>query len=209
MSAMIRVFLVDDHEVVREGLSSALKNAPGIDVVGDCGDGKEAVRLVRSLQPDIVLMDIEMEDLDGIQAAQIIHTQSPHTRVIMLTTFADQGRIQQALAAGASGYLLKTASLTTIISKIRAAYEGEAVLSPEVEQVLTHAIPDQDYGLTEREMRILRLMVDGLSNVEIAEQVAYSRATVKADVSAILDKLNVKSRVEAVALALKTGLVQQ
>jgi NarL family two-component system response regulator LiaR len=207
MTRPIRVLLADDHEIVREGLNHALNDAPGIALVGWAKDGAEAVRLCRQLQPDVALLDIEMGGIDGIQAAQMIREQFPTVRIVMLTSFADQNRIRQALAAGAHGYILKQASIQRILEMIRAAYVGTLVMSPEAEAAIQRGDPLEHYTLTERERRILSLMVKGLNNNEIAEQVLFSRATVKASVSMILEKLGARTRVEAVAIALKRGLV--
>jgi NarL family two-component system response regulator LiaR len=207
MTQPIRVLLADDHEIVREGLTHALNDAQGITLVGWAKDGAEAVRLARQLQPDVVLLDIEMGGIDGIQAAQTIHDQFPAIRTIMLTSFADQNRIQQALAAGAQGYIVKQASIRRIVEMIHSAASGTLVMSPEAEAAIQRSDPLEQYSLTERERRILSLMVKGLNNNEIAEQVLFSRATVKAAVSMILEKLGARTRVEAVAIALKHGLV--
>jgi NarL family two-component system response regulator LiaR len=207
MTKPIRVLLADDHEIVREGLTHALNDAPGIALVGWAKDGAEAVRLCRQLQPDVVLLDIEMGGIDGIQAAQMIRDQFPSVRTIMLTSFADQNRIQQALAAGAQGYIVKQASIRRIVEMIRSAYAGTMVMSPEAEEAIQRGDPLEQHTLTDRERRILSLMVKGLNNNEIAEQVLFSRATVKAAVSMILEKLGARTRVEAVAIALKHGLV--
>jgi NarL family two-component system response regulator LiaR len=207
MTHPIRVLLADDHEIVREGLTHALNDAPGITLVGWAKDGAEAVRLCRQLQPDVVLLDIEMGGIDGIQAAQMIREQFPTIRTVMLTSFADQNRIQQALAAGAQGYIVKQASIRRIVEMIRSAYAGALVMSPEAEEAIQRGDPLEQHALTERERRILNLMVKGLNNNEIAEQVLFSRATVKAAVSMILEKLGARTRVEAVAIALRLGLV--
>jgi NarL family two-component system response regulator LiaR len=207
MTHPIRVLLADDHEIVREGLTHALNDAPGITLVGWAKDGAEAVRLCRQLQPDVVLLDIEMGGIDGIQAAQMIREQFPTIRSVMLTSFADQNRIQQALAAGAQGYIVKQASIRRIVEMIRSAYAGALVMSPEAEEAIQRGDPLEQHALTERERRILNLMVKGLNNNEIAEQVLFSRATVKAAVSMILEKLGARTRVEAVAIALRLGLV--
>ncbi len=207
MTQPIRVLLADDHEIVREGLTYALHDVPGIALVGLAKDGAEAVRLCRQLQPDVALLDIEMSGVDGIQAAQMIRSQFPTIRTVMLTSFADQSRIQQALAAGAQGYILKQASIQQIVEMIRSAYAGTLVMSPEVEAAIQRGDPLEQHALTERERRILNLMVKGLNNNEIAEQVLFSRATVKAAVSMILEKLGARTRVEAVAIALRLGLI--
>lgn len=210
VSTPIRVLLVDDHAVVRSGLSAFLMSFDDLELVGEAANGAEALRLCAQTQPDVVLMDLVMPIMDGVAATRAIREQHPHIQVIVLTSFPEEDLVQGALRAGALSYLLKNISATELVAAIRAAHAGRPTLAPEATQALIHAasrpaVPGDD--LTEREREVLALMVEGLHNQEIAERLVVSRSTIKSHVSNILSKLGVSSRAEAISLALRHRLV--
>jgi two-component system, NarL family, response regulator LiaR len=207
----IRVLLVDDHMVVRSGLSTVLSVYDDLKLVGEAGNGEEAIRLCERLQPDVVLMDLLMPKMDGVTAIKAIKTRWPQIQIIALTSFKEKEYVEGALKAGANGYLLKDVSAEELINAVRRAVAGQPSLSPEAAQVLIRNVsePSQPYlEMTSREKEILALMVEGLSNNEIAERLFVSQSTVKFHVSNILSKLGVTGRTEAVALAIKHHLVK-
>ncbi len=209
-SPPIRVMLVDDHAMVRRGLATFLKVFDDLELVGEAGDGETAVSLCRQILPDVVLMDMLMPDVDGVTATRLIRQQFPSVQVIALTSFKEEALVQSALRAGAIGYLLKDVSAQELAQAIRAAHAGRGTLSPEVVQSMTHAAgqpSSPDYSLTEREQEVLVLLVAGLNNNEIATKLVVSPSTIKSHVSNILAKLDVTSRTEAAALAVRHGLV--
>jgi len=210
----IRVLLADDQRVVREGLSMLVGLLPGIEVVGTAADGDEAVRLAVARAPDVVLMDLRMPRVDGIEATRRLATERPSARVIALTTFADEPTVLAALRAGARGYLTKDAGAEEIDRAIRAVARGEAALDAAVQHHVIAAavseapggageLPD---GLTPREAEVLALIADGLTNGEIAEQLVVSQATVKSHVNHLFAKAGVRDRAQAVAYAYRTGI---
>jgi NarL family two-component system response regulator LiaR len=209
-SSRIRVLVVDDHAMIRRGLATFLKVFNDLELAGEAASGQEAVQLCAKLQPDVVLMDMVMPDMDGATATRLIRKQSPSVQVLALTSFKEEILVQSALQAGAIGYLLKDLSADELAQAIRAAHAGRATLSPEAAQVLVHAAshpaaPGVD--LTEREREVLALMVEGLNNTQIAARLSVSPSTVKSHVSNILSKLGVASRTEAVTLALRNKLM--
>ncbi|MBN1179690.1 MAG: response regulator transcription factor [Anaerolineae bacterium] len=207
----IRVLLVDDHAVVRSGLGAFLLVFDDLKLVGEASSGKEAVRLCEQLRPDVVLMDLVMPEMDGAEATRIICERCPGIHVIALTSFKEKELVEAVLQAGAIGYLLKNVSADELANAIRAAHAGRPTLAPEAAQALirlTRHEPEPHYDLTEREMDVLALMVEGLNNPEIANRLIVSRSTVKFHVSNILSKLSVTSRTEAVALALQKNLIK-
>ena len=206
----IHILLVDDHAVVRSGLSKFLKVNKDLKLVGEASDGNEAVQLASLHKPDVILMDLMMPGLDGIAATREIHQKQPNIKIIVLTSFHDQNMVQGALQAGAIGYLQKNVTAKELGIAIRSAFEGKMTLSAEAAQVLAHSVAQpQIHGeqLTERERDVLKSMVDGLNNREIAAALVISLGTVKFHVSNIFQKLGVDSRVEAVKLAIEQKLV--
>ena len=211
---MTRVLLVDDEELVRTGLRMILDAEPDLTVVGDASDGVEALARLRELAPDVVLMDIRMPRMDGLEATRRMVTQSD-AKVVVLTTFDLDEHVYAALAAGASGFLLKDAPATQLVHAIRVAAAGDALLAPSVTRRLiarfaekhTSARPQLPTDLTPRETEVLTLLAEGLSNTEIAERLVVGDATVKTHVARVLAKLGVRDRVQAVVLAYRSGLV--
>lgn len=207
----IRILLVDDHAVVRSGLSKFLMVAKDLKLVGEASDGSEALQMVSLHKPDVVLMDLMMPGMDGVTATREIKKKYPQVKVIALTSFAEQNLVQGALQAGAMGYLQKNVTAKELGYAIRSAYEGKMTLSPEATQVLANSVAQPQIAgeqLTDRERDVLSCMVEGLSNNEIAEKLVVSLGTVKFHISNIFHKLGVNSRVEAVKLAIEQKLVQ-
>jgi NarL family two-component system response regulator YdfI len=209
---MIRVLIADDHLVVREGLSAILEVAGDIEPVGEAADGAEAVRLSGELRPDVVLMDLRMPNMDGIEAVRQIKARYPAVEIVILTTYDDDEYIVQGLRAGARGYLLKDTGRQVLFDAIRAAARGESLLpSAVVEKVVAHLAapkPTQRAQLSKREQQVLVLLGEGAANKQIAFRLHITERTVKAHVTSIFNKLGVNSRTEAVAMALRSGLLR-
>ena len=206
----IRVVLVDDHAVVRSGLSAFLAVYDDLDFVGEAASGEEAIRLCKLQCPDVMLMDLVMPGMDGATATQAIRENCPNTQVIALTSFKEQELVQGALKAGAIGYLLKNVSADELVHAIRAAHAGKPTLAPEAANVLIQASQNPvaiGNDLTARELEVLALVAEGLSNPAISDRLVVSRSTVKFHVSSILSKLGVSTRTQAVTLALQNKLV--
>ena len=209
-SSRIRVLLVDDHAMVRRGLATFLRVFDDLELAGEASNGQEAIQLCAQLQPDVVLMDMVMPDMDGAATTRLIRKQSPLIQVLALTSFKEEIMVQSALQAGAIGYLLKDVSADELAQAIRAAHAGRSTLSPEAAQALVHAAsqpPAPGFDLTERERAVLALMVEGLNNTQIAGRLTVSPSTIKSHVSNILTKLGVSSRTEAVTLALRNRII--
>ena len=207
---MIRVMLVDDHAVVRSGLSAFLLVYDDLQLVGEASSGEQAIGMCEQVRPDVVLMDLMMQGMDGAAATRHIREVCPTIQVIALTSFKEVEMVHGVLEAGAIGYLLKNVSADELANAIRAAHAGKPTLSPEATQALINKVTTgEDIGadLTKRELEILTLLVEGLSNREIAERLVISISTVKFHVSSILSKLGAASRTEAVAIALQNNLV--
>jgi DNA-binding NarL/FixJ family response regulator len=206
----IRVLIVDDHEIVREGLQTLLSEENDIAVTGQARDGAEAVRVAAATRPDVVLMDLAMPGLEGIEAIRQVRAASPASRVLVLTSFVDDRRVLEAIQAGATGYLMKDVLKSDLLDAIRAAAQGQPTLHPLAQQALmrqTFAAGTQPHAsLTERERDVLRLIAQGHSNKEIAVALFLSEGTIKGYVSAILDKLGVNDRTQAALYAVKHGL---
>lgn len=208
----IKVLIVDDHVMVRRGLISLLETYPDLKYVAEASDGEAAVLMYEHSKPDVVLMDLMMPHMDGVAATQKIRERYPNAKIVALTSFATDELVQRALQAGVLGYLLKNATAEELAKAIRNAHDGKRVLASEAADVLVHAmhkepVPGDD--LTEREREVLALMVEGLNNGEIAERLFLSVSTIKFHVSAILSKMAVTNRIEAVALAVQHGIVSK
>ena len=206
----IKLLVVDDHSIVREGLCSILNAEPDFRVVGEAGDGTEALRLVENLRPDVVLLDLKMPGASGIDVCRDIMERRPDTAVIILTAFLDSDMIYRCIQAGAKGYVVKDVERADLKRKIRAAARGEGVLdekaaSPVLDRLRRGA--KAPVHLTEREVTILKYIAEGLTNKEIGQQLYLSEATVKDQLRKIMDKFNVEHRISAVIAASKEGLI--
>jgi len=213
---VIRVLIVDDHAVVREGLRTFLELQDDVEVIAEAADGEEAVASAQRLRPDVILMDLVMPKLDGIAAMRRLHDLLPDARVIVLTSFLDEDRLLPAIQAGAAGYLLKNAEPAELARAIRAAHAGEAIIDPTAAARLVHAIADgplpsasNSERLTRREHEVLELIARGQSNKRIAFALGISEKTVKTHVGHVLAKLDVTDRTQAALLAVREGLVSE
>lgn len=215
----IKVLIVDDHRVVREGLSAILKNKENLEVLGEAQDGQEAVEKARSLLPDVILMDVSMPKMTGVEATRIIKREFPHIGIIALTMYEEQQYIFDLVRAGATGYLLKDSDSAQIVKAIQSVYRGESLIHPAVaSKILAEfSLLAQKKGkkaswvehdLTEREITVLRLVADGKTNKEIANTLDLSEKTVKNHVRNIFHKLQVYDRTQAAILAIRKGLIE-
>jgi DNA-binding NarL/FixJ family response regulator len=208
---MTTVVLADDQRVVREGLASLLGLLPDIEVLGTASDGEEAIALVERLRPDVVLMDLRMPRCDGVAATRRLREQGSITKVVVLTTYADDRSVVEALRAGARGFLTKDAGAEEIQRAIAAVVRGDAAIDPAVQHHLVAAVTEQPElpdGLTPREGEVLTLIAEGLSNVEIAARLFVSEATVKSHVNHLFAKTGVRDRAQAVSYAYRKGLAE-
>ncbi len=208
----IRVLLVDDHPHVHKAVQIALQNAHDIELVAHAGNGQEAIILCAQLQPDVVLMDVVMPVMDGIEATRKIHSDHPNIRLLVLSSFQDEESVHLMLTNGAVGYILKYSLATDLVNTIRTVFHGNSVLSSQIVQSLLNTTPltppsIQNFRLTPREMEILRCMAEGLNNGEIAARLVISQSTVKYHIANILQKMDVETRSEAIVLAVKNDLV--
>jgi NarL family two-component system response regulator LiaR len=208
----IRILIVDDHDIVREGQRALIESEPGMELVGEAKDGIEAVELADRLQPDVILMDLHMPKKDGIEATSEIKGKNPESRILVLTSFNDDEKVYSAIKAGAMGYLLKDSSPQKILKSIRKVYQGETSIGPRIAQKLMREIqrtsdsPRTEEPLTIREMEVIKLIAEGLSNQEIAERLVISERTVRTHVTNILGKLHLANRTQAALYALREGL---
>ena len=213
MSVSIRVLIADDHAIVRKGICALLATEPDIEVVGEAQDGQEAITEAQRLQPDVILMDLAMPRLDGLEATRHITTHQPSARILVLTSFTSDDKVFPSLRAGALGYLLKDSGPEELVEAIQQVYRGESSLHPSIARKLLRELAEpQDRThssplLTDRETEVLQLVARGQSNRTISAQLAISEATVRTHVSNILAKLNLDSRTQAVLYALREGLV--
>jgi NarL family two-component system response regulator LiaR len=212
MSHLIRVFVTDDHSIVRKGIKATLELVPDMELVGEATNGREAVEMAGASKPDVVLMDLVMPEMDGIEAIQKIKSQHPEIAILVLTTFAGEDKVFPAIKAGASGYQLKDSDPEELVTAIRQVYRGEPALHPliarKVLQELSRPMegPPTPDPLTPREEQILKLVAKGLENPEIADQLVISEATVRTHVSNIMSKLHLASRTQVALYALREGL---
>ncbi len=212
MSA-IKVLIVDDHNLVREGLKAVFDQGDEVEVVGEAGSGEEALDLVEKIRPDVILMDISMPGMNGIQATKMIRETHPDAKIVMLTMLDQEGYVYEAVKAGATGYMLKNTSSDDLVHAIQTVFDGKALLHPDATaQLLKEFVTladnkARDYGLSAREMEVLQLLSEGNTNKEIAKALWISEQTVKTHVAHIFDKLGTSDRTETVATALRSGLV--
>jgi NarL family two-component system response regulator LiaR len=214
MSEAIRVLIADDHAVVREGLRALIDTEPGMELAGEAADGAEAVQKMRSLRPDVILLDLVMPRMDGIEAIGQIKEEDPDARILVLTSFAEDEKVFSAVKAGALGYLLKDSSPQELLRAIREVYRGEPSMQPSIahkvmrELQRSSNLPPTGEPLTERELEVLQFIAQGLTNQEIADRLFVSERTVRAHVSNILGKLHLANRTQAALYALREGLAK-
>lgn len=211
-SKIIKVMIVDDHPIVRNGLEASLLADPDLELFGMAKSGAEAMVLCKDSTPDVILMDLVMPDMDGLETTRAILDRHPQVKIIILTSFPEEDLVQRALQSGAIGYLLKNVSISTLSNAIRSAYSGQSTLSPEATEVLIQSkSKSQNLGndLSSRELQVLALVAEGLSNEEIAEQLVISPYTVKNHVSACISKLGANNRTQAVKIAIDNGLLSK
>jgi NarL family two-component system response regulator LiaR len=212
MSNPIRVLVVDDHTVVREGLCALIEEWPEFEVVGQAGDGDQAVLQARTLRPDVILMDLVMPKKDGVAAIGEIREEDPDVRILVLTSFSEDRKAFEAVKAGARGYLLKDSTSDEVIQAIHDVYRGEIALQPSLalrvirELGRPSSLPPAEQQLTEREVEVLKLVAQGLSNQEIGDRLSIAERTVRSHVSSFLDKLHLANRTQAALYALREGL---
>jgi NarL family two-component system response regulator LiaR len=212
MPKPIRILIADDHALVRKGLCALLGTKPDLEVVGEAADGEQAVQAARALQPDVILLDLVMPHKDGITAIHEIKQEDPAAKILVLTSFSEDERVFAAIKAGALGYLLKDCSPTELIQAIGAVYRGETSLSPTIALKLVRelrrpsSLPLTEEPLTGREVEVLKLVAQGLSNQELAEKLVISERTVGVHISTILAKLHLANRTQAALYALREGL---
>ncbi len=209
----IKVMIVDDHKLVREGLKAVFDQGGEIEVVGEADSGEEALDMVLDIEPDVVLMDISMPGMNGIQCTRLLREKAPDAKVVILTMLDQEGYVYEAVKAGATGYMLKSTTSDDLMAAIKTVYEGNALLHPEATaQLLKEFVTlaenrSKDYGLSNREMEVLQLLSEGQTNKEIAKALWISEQTVNTHVAHIFDKLGTSDRTETVARALRNGLV--
>lgn len=215
MDMPIKVLLVDDHEMVRIGLAAVLGTEDGIEVVGEASNGKDGIRLAKEYEPDVVLMDLVMEGMDGIETTRLLMQEIPEVKVIVLTSFLDDEKMYPVIEAGAFSYLLKTSRAGEIANAIRAAANGQSILESQVASKMMNRLRGQQkqasaahHELTEREMEVLRLIASGKSNQDVADELFIGIKTVKFHVTNILAKLGVEDRTQAAIYAFKNGIVE-
>lgn len=208
---LVRVLICDDHAIVREGLRALITSEPGMEVVGEAVDGIEAVQKSRDLHPDVILLDLQMPRKNGIEAIEEIKVENPEAHILVLTSFAEDEKVFPAIKAGALGYLLKDSSPQELLEAIRDTHRGESSLHPAIARKLIRELnrpsdlPPAEEPLTEREVEVLRLVAQGLSNQDIAEQLVISERTVRTHVGNILDKLHLANRTQAALYAVREG----
>ncbi len=210
-SSKIRVMVIDDHPVIRSGLSAFLRVVPDLELAGEAASGSRALAMLTQAAPDVILMDMLMPEMDGVVTTKAILERDPAIRILILTSYKEDNMVQDALRAGAIGYLLKDVSSTELANAIRSAYQGKPTLSPDAAQALiddTRRGPKPGSDLTKREFEVLALMAKGMTNPEIAQQLTISTATARFHVSNILSKVHATSRTEAVAFALQHHLLE-
>lgn len=209
----LRVFLVDDHQVVRSGVSFMLMTEDDIEVVGEAADGKSAIPQILALMPDVIVLDLQMPNMSGIDVIEALKAQEPDLNILVLTSFSDDDHVFRAIKAGALGYLLKDSAGADLIRAIRDVAAGESSLHPKIARKLIQEMrrpteqPLTEYPLTEREMEVLKLIARGLSNQEIADEMVVTERTIRAYVSVILQKLHLANRTQAALYALKKRIV--
>lgn len=212
MSQTIRVLIVDDHTIVRKGIRALLTEIDGLEIVGEAADGQEAITLAARLNPDVILMDLSMPRVNGIEATRQIRTQQPESRILVMTSFATDDKVLPAIKAGAQGYLLKESAPDDLVQAIRQIYRGESSLHPVIARKVLREIahpadqPPTPNPLTPREDEVLRLVAQGLGNQDIAKKLYITDATVRSHVSSIMSKLYLANRVQAALYALREGL---
>jgi len=209
----IRVMIVDDHKLVREGLRAVFEQGDEVEVVGEAGSGEEALEAIEKIKPEVVLMDISLPGMNGIQATKLIKDKKPDVKIVILTMHDQEGYVYEAVKAGATGYMLKSSSSDDLLRSIKTVYEGKALLDPDATSQLLKEFVNlaenkaREYGLSNREMEVLQLLSEGKTNKEIAKALWISEQTVKTHIAHIFDKLGTSDRTETVARALRNGLV--